>query len=600
MEDQTRFVFDDDREEPFSSEFWQYDITPIVDAPTASHPFKHTTYTDQRDKLLSDFSSQKCVARVREWLQKCGSEHTHSSCRRPAATPLPKRVIDVALDRDVERCRLFEPEDEIYAPYLALSHCWGTQVKFTVTSKNIEGAKIQLPFHMLPKTFRDSILLARELEIKYLWIDSLCIIQDSSADWETESGNMGDIYANAYATICASSAAGDDVGFFVPRPDTTCGKLVSYDEDAPSADLRVRRIPRHYRSLKGIAFLGTKPMPEEGPSITRAWATQEQILSRRVIYYCVDEIAFECNSLLACECGSLEELTGPDGPRDAHIMFDVSWDEPQYRRLFLDQQSPADLYTQWRGLLVHYTAKKLTKATDILPALSGIASKIQQSSGDIYLAGLWKNDLRAGLLWRLHSDAVGALPTVYRGPTFSWVSVEGSISHPSDDFPEEVWQESTFKVLDARCVVQGKNSFGLVESGYLRLRGLVHDTTMILEEDFYKIGLAKHAKEVDFRSDCCCLSRIPVTHSTGDQVWTVTRSSVHDDSLLEETHVIALIVGRIPKFYKERAMFYLLLLGLSPTVAGAYERIGILELGFRPQYAARWLSQFKEAEITIV
>ncbi|KAL8643867.1 MAG: hypothetical protein Q9226_008070 [Calogaya cf. arnoldii] len=137
------------------------------------------------------------------------------------------------------------------APYLALSHCWGTQAKFTVTSDNIERTKTHIPFDSLPKTFRDSIWLARQLEVAYLWIDSLCIIQDSTADWETESQKMRDVYANAYATISVSSAAGDEVGFLLPRPDATVGKILSYDEDTSMMDLRVRQVPRHFVSGKG-------------------------------------------------------------------------------------------------------------------------------------------------------------------------------------------------------------------------------------------------------------------------------------------------------------------------------------------------------------
>jgi hypothetical protein len=51
---------------------------------------------------------------------------------------------------------------------------------------------------MLCKTYKDAIALTHALGISFLWIDSLCIIQDDAADWEAESGNMASIYENSY------------------------------------------------------------------------------------------------------------------------------------------------------------------------------------------------------------------------------------------------------------------------------------------------------------------------------------------------------------------------------------------------------------------
>lgn len=59
----------------------------------------------------------------------------------------------------------------------------------------------------LPPLFQDAIIITRQLGLRYLWIDSLCIIQDSLRDWETEAAKMASIYQNSYVTISATDAS---------------------------------------------------------------------------------------------------------------------------------------------------------------------------------------------------------------------------------------------------------------------------------------------------------------------------------------------------------------------------------------------------------
>lgn len=91
--------------------------------------------------------------------------------------------------------------------YVTLSHSWGGNVPLITTTKSLATHKQSVPLASLPPTFKDAIAIARKLGVQYLWIDSLCILQDSSADWETEAGLMGDVYGRSYFTIAARGAA---------------------------------------------------------------------------------------------------------------------------------------------------------------------------------------------------------------------------------------------------------------------------------------------------------------------------------------------------------------------------------------------------------
>ncbi|PQE10712.1 heterokaryon incompatibility protein [Rutstroemia sp. NJR-2017a BBW] len=139
--------------------------------------------------------------------------------------------------------------------YIALSHCWGqlpsNQVPpYCTTRQNIEPRRVGFTVADLPRTFQDAIEVTRKLDLQYLWIDSLCILQGAGGDWEQESKRMEDVFASAYCTVAASSASDSSTDF---------------DEDV-----------------------------ENGQLNQRAWVLQERILSRRTIYFSRNQVYGEC------------------------------------------------------------------------------------------------------------------------------------------------------------------------------------------------------------------------------------------------------------------------------------------------------------------
>lgn len=184
--------------------------------------------------------------------------------------------------------RLVETAQGSSGKYLALSHRWGDlseEQKFCTYDRNIERLKEVIPVNKLPKSFQDAVRVTRALHIRYLWIDSLCIIQDNTEDWDSESKKMEDVFSNAYCTIAASSAKSSLVGFLGPRrPRDTVGI------QTPSGPLYLAGFIDDFRAHV-----------EESVLSSRGWVLQERALSRRTIYFTNTQIYWECGRGVFCE-----------------------------------------------------------------------------------------------------------------------------------------------------------------------------------------------------------------------------------------------------------------------------------------------------------
>ena len=168
---------------------------------------------DQRD---SHTGSKNSIALVKRWLETCIQYHDTERCP-PEAHVLPTRVLDVGITGQGETVRLHVPDGSEKALYIALSHCWDPQQIFTTTRANLGQHRDCIALTDLLRTFQEAIHVSRELSVQYLWIDSLCIIQDSIEDWESEAAIMADVYRNALLTIFATKARCGSEGCFAER-----------------------------------------------------------------------------------------------------------------------------------------------------------------------------------------------------------------------------------------------------------------------------------------------------------------------------------------------------------------------------------------------
>lgn len=390
------------------------------------------------------------------------------------------------------------------------------------------------------------------------------------------------------------------------------GRLLNSDGGSEKLDVMAQKLIYHDTN----ATIKGKPLMLAGPLASRGWAIQENILSRRVLSYCIGEIVFECSCKVVCECGGIDHQVNLQrqgrpamGPQNRRI-------EAVYRKPFTVIDSAQDMYNDWRQTIIEYTRRGLTKPSDKLPALSGIASKVAKSTGDVYLAGLWKRHLQKQLLWyREQADLVTAatldLPSEYRAPTFSWASVEGPVLYESF-LPETSQHQGAVQisVQDAQCTAPGANPFGTVSDGFVMLSGLVFETTLGRKQDAYIFGWSEPFRTIDFYPDAL-LSEVEIETPSGSKLRTMRRVRTNDTKIPQKTTVTCLLIAANPhqfplppdpqnNNFTHSKEYFLLLLGISPSVTTVHERLGLLKLSVQDGIAPRWLDGAERKQLTII
>ena len=345
---------------------------------------------------------------LKTWLGECREHHEtcSSSPRGQGGMKLPTRILDLtgSLDspskpEDVQ-LRLRETSSDEVGEYVALSYCWGEdpQNHFKTTRQNLQQRIDGIDFGDIPLTQREAILATLRLGVRYLWVDSLCILQDSTEDWEREAATMGDVYSNALVTLGATSAQDPGVGLLNPLQAARCVKI--------HGDLAIVRLETHM----------TIDASSE-PLNTRAWTLQEAFLSPRTISFGREQWLWECASRYATEDGLI--------------------DRPLLERESLNhwyslmQHKPGDdeskYLKHWYQLVSNYSGRRLTYQSDKLKAIAGLADIFAKQTGYHYVAGLWQEDIAAGLMWQATSRGVRREPAPTRAPTWSWASTDGPI-----------------------------------------------------------------------------------------------------------------------------------------------------------------------------
>ena len=244
----------------------------MSDTPAAQYTELRPVHTDVGDNVA--------ISKAIRWLSNC--HEAHKSCPRLIDPLLPTRVVDVGTTHNSSILLHSSTADE-HAAYVALSYCWGGPQSLVATRTNLSEISKSICAEHIPKTIADAILITRCLGFRYLWVDSLCILQDSHEDKAHEIHVMGSIYKNATVTIAAASAAKASDGFLEKRePAQTLLRLPLLAADG---------------SLSRI--LVTKPIyayAPKDPLQTRAWAFQESVLSPRVLVFGERELTWSCQT----------------------------------------------------------------------------------------------------------------------------------------------------------------------------------------------------------------------------------------------------------------------------------------------------------------
>jgi hypothetical protein len=257
------------------------------DAPS----FKHVGVAGL---LPQSTSLEHNLPRIQSWISEC--QESHSTCIK-STSYVPLRLLDVKFDNpSVVRLVEMPCAPAITHQYACLSHCWGNTRSTHIThTANLSANMVGITISELPKTFRDAIDISRALKLRYPWIDSLCIVQNSESDWAKHVDIMASIYENAYITLAAGASRDDDGGFFtVLSKRLEEPRLHILDTGGQPYSVYMRRSIDHPDA--------------EWPSVTclplmeRGWCFQERLLSRRFLCFGSPEVIWECLEEVACPC----------------------------------------------------------------------------------------------------------------------------------------------------------------------------------------------------------------------------------------------------------------------------------------------------------
>ncbi|KAF1836176.1 HET-domain-containing protein [Decorospora gaudefroyi] len=377
-------------------------------------------------------------ARVKSWIDLCHDKH-QGPCSAAQDNDIWKRFLDMVSHSyfgviDVLNMQLTElptlknfttdlGETPVAPQYVALSYVWGTAPAYRTVLANVMQHRmhggLDRVFHRLPKVIQDAIDLVRRLGIQYLWIDALCIIQDSARSWKLNAYNMDLIYGNAAFTICAADGPSATTGLRAMHEGTGIGSEDQLIADcADNVRLVVSRPPEmHIKSSRWN---------------TRAWTFQERLLSRRCLIFTGSRVYFQCRST-----GMSEDIFADREGAGWSLDF---MDAP----LQTFRQLPLRSIWVYMKTVELYTARELTKQADILAAFSGVSNLMQQTMQAPFVFGLPTSHFDLALLWehfqpaerrRLNSKAAEGEFSDF--PSWSWSGWYDASAHYRRDTIEE-------------------------------------------------------------------------------------------------------------------------------------------------------------------
>jgi hypothetical protein len=369
-----------------------------------------------------------------------------------------------------------------------------------------------IPLLQLTKSVQDAIHTTRQLKLRYLWVDYLCIIQDSITDWNQEAAVMNKVYSHSACTIAAAAASNGTNGLFFQRnPYLVTPKTIRFSMNQEEND---------YFALDDDLW---KDEIQSAPLNKRAWVLQEMILSPRILYFAEHQIFWSCSENQSCEsfpsqfpkdCMSIIDKYGPglyatisseicymkkaqlavdsmqpstfesmmhddtpyvvDLPQD--IVLDESCEGMTYgstaslkskciprRRLYSDvfQES-------WKRIVEDYSSRLLTRVEDKAMAIQGLANEMKRYIDSSYISGHWYRNLPLELLWQPSGRKHSCLADRFRAPSWSWLAADGPVVMPVSDFgipaPKvEILKDS----IDPEDTAPGVDS----QHRFLRIRG---------------------------------------------------------------------------------------------------------------------------------
>lgn len=426
--------------------------TQIHSDPRVQIPPVHGSWRDR--SLYSPWTdcsttSPACISLASVWLDNCRRHHV--PCRNfQGDGTFPRRIINIS---DPQR-PVLEDGNGKEGDYITLSYKWGDCKRFVTTSRNIKQYQKEIPWQRLPWSFRDAINITHALGFQWIWIDALCILQDSTADLVSQINKMDLIFRSSVMTLYAAAGDSANSGLSVerdPRPVKTC--------------MLELQTTLSRTTVKGQSLVMVDGYHDSyKPLFDRGWVLQEEVLAPRGLVFGQKQIAFRC------VCGSCDE-TRPDVIADVQTTQDLGHrssdlDPFHELRLWLLERDPLpdrtktrrrNHFDHWYSMVKEYSSRSLTESADALRAVAGLANSFGKRHDCSYISGLWKEDLQVGLLWYVNDSDTGSMGTSLsvKFPSWSWAQVWGHRVSFLD------WEQN--HTLVTREGVQKYDGFGVVE-----------------------------------------------------------------------------------------------------------------------------------------
>jgi hypothetical protein len=355
-----------------------------------------------------------------------------------------------------------------------------------------------IQLEQLTKTMQEAMKTTLRLGYQYLWIDSLCIIQDSRADWDREAAVMDQVYARSICTIAATGAAKGSEGLFFQREVSL---------------VRPRRIQVTLDQERRSYYFADNQLwhneVQAAPLNERAWVLQEMMLSPRTIHFARNQVFWTCQQYQKCEsvpgnwltdpcsrpsfmiystiaywkaCAEIGEQLMNQRPRDlvkantlivsvgsASIETIIANEDNQelVQNVLSPPRRDSIINEMWRQVVENYSRRQLTRSGDRIPAIQGLANEFQRQFDDKYIAGFWQNDLLIQLLW-MPSEHRVLRPAFFKAPSWSWLSCEKPVSCFWDNIGMPA---SKVEIIHTFVTTERADSGDNIFRGFVRLQG---------------------------------------------------------------------------------------------------------------------------------
>lgn len=477
--------------------------------------------------------SDNAMTVARHWLHSCRESEAHEACRdaypesEDGNTVLPKRLLHVGADNGPDP-RIVETEG-LSVKYVALSYCWGPSGFLITTHASLAQHMTSIPVHSLPQLLYDAVIVTRALQLDYIWIDALCIVQDDTEDWAAEAARMHDIYTYADITISTTVSSDCRTSLFTPRKYRS-KHPVPLDWWVP----RARRQPG-----KPIQVLEpVRPGEEQsglGAVHTRAWTLQEQQMSTRILWFGDGGMSWECLNGVSTEAMPRysKRKTGAMLPA---YHFDAFAMRAVLKGLMLrGPNTPwnfgdASPFKVWQLLLEEYSRRRITHESDRLPAFMAVTNALTALSGCGSTHGVWLGEkMIPSLCWRAKSPSPNAKRKEM--PSWLWAGLKAEVLFDLD----RIIQTPNTRNLDSvACVnvvaVDTSTSLSLSQvTGSITIRGTLYkkgplSASILASQEIPTQGFRDGGPEgkqifldeqVDSLEDCYTMPLLWYPHSMG-------------------------------------------------------------------------------------